>query len=141
MAQQGTHVTELVVGMRVRRTYEAHGGEVGTVVKVDAGEAGAPYAVVEYSDGTQWSGTDYAWTLVVESDETEPEPEPAALRATLAENGRAVHVWWAPGASGAPTRQRVAAAARAESGGHPVRYRQTFVEMGRVTAVYSRDIR
>lgn len=27
------------------------------------------------------------------------------------------------------------------NGGHPIRYRQTFAEMGRMTAIYSRDAR
>ena len=66
---------------------------------------------------------------------------PASLYARIAENGRAVQVWWIPGIGVEPSRQRVAAAARAESGGHPIRYRQTFAEMGRMTAVYSRDAR
>lgn len=69
------------------------------------------------------------------------EREPAPLRARLAENGRAVHVWWFTGTGVAPSRQRVAAVARAESGGFPIRHRQTFAESGRTTVVYSRDAR
>lgn len=191
MGTNGTHVTELVVGMRVRRTHETHdGAEIGTVVKVDAWELGTPYAVVEYSDGTRWSGTDYAWTLVVESnDEDEDEhvetcpacgapidycqghgemgdpngaailaahdngnhktcnpagcdDAPAALRATLAENGRAVHVWWS-GVGAMPSMQAFTGAARAASGGHPIKFRRTAWDTHGPagTFVYSRRVR
>lgn len=129
------------VPVDVYTVQDSNGAMVGTVHREVQGDGTALWTYDGGEAGALWRAVRAMVGGVVASVET-ADDAPATLRATLAENGRAVHVRWS-GIGAMPSSQAFTGAARAASGGHPVKFRHTAWDTHGPagTFVYSRRVR